>query len=143
MNPQDENDCTLYFRDNFRSFELRTFQIISVKISAKVSPKDGVTGASFKIKDKINITMHNYTTFELETCQDSLSSKDTCISETVDINYMFYQGRAMMGRERGSGAYAFAPTKNDPEVYGKVLEAKLYEGGFLSILQVSSTSLIS
>lgn len=72
----------------------------------------------------------------MEVCSHSLAKKKSCLSENITLEYMYYTGKESTEKKSGSGAYLFNPEEQDPKLYGKFTKAKVFEGDFLTIIQV-------
>jgi hypothetical protein len=85
-------------------------------------------------KDGSYIRFNKLNTFELKICSDSDNSN--CISDTLQIDYQYYQSYEGDITNPGSGAYLFIPYPETKFQYSNFTSGKLYKGNLITLITV-------
>ena len=145
--PNEEDDCYLYFAEEVPSFSFRTFKLSESALSRRIIPEDIEKKSSYNIKNQVMLTLDtDLKTFEYKICPDlnladfkNFLAAPRCLEDTFSLDYQYYESNTQKGGGREpSGAYLFDPKDGKKRPYSSVTDGRIYQGKHLTIVDRKS-----
>ena len=130
--------------DEVPAYSLKSYILSPSRLSKQIIPEDIYSEYTLKIETQAILTIDpDLKNFSYKVCLDkandlkSLFIKEKCLDDQFSLNYEFYESADGKGDSApASGAYIFQPRSNDKEEYSTVRSGRVFQGRYLSIVQV-------